>query len=133
MEENSDKRTALSAGLVIYEALSEDSNVRDRVKAIYPVLSDSAELPCIYYRRASLTGIPVKDGAPARGAEIEIYCLSSDYAESVEIAEAVRACFENQQIWGTCGLYVRNCVLADAVEDWQDDTFIQSLIFNLSI
>lgn len=130
--------TALSAGAVIYEALSEDEAVRGRVTQIFPVLVPEARLPCIAYRRAGLRADPVKmaPGLPystSDHVEMEILCMTEDYASGVELAECVRACLDRQRMTGESGLRIRECLLSDADETWQDDAFIQRLIFTLGI
>ena len=59
-------KTSLSAGEIIRSILISDSEVSARVKKIFPVVEDSAELPYIVYRRAQLEQTPVKSG---RGAD----------------------------------------------------------------
>lgn len=133
MEEYSDERSALSAGLVIFEALSEDVDVKALASRVYPVMTTDAKLPCIFYRRASLDSLPTKSSGSARHAAVEIFCCSSDYSGSVDMAEAVRRCLDGQNMEGSCGLRIRSCQLVDSDEDWQDDAFIQRLIFNIGI
>jgi len=127
-------KTSLSAGEIIRAILIEDSEVSARVKKIFPVVEDSAELPYIVYRRTQLEQTPTKAGV--RGAAdtvgIEILCYTEHYTEGVELAEAVRNALDNKQ-GEINGLVMRSCYLTDSEEAWQDDAYIQQLVFNVKI
>ena len=81
-------KTSLSAGEIIRSILISDSEVSARVKKIFPVVEDSAELPYIVYRRAQLEQAPVKSGRGADTVGMEILCYTEHYTEGVELAEA---------------------------------------------
>lgn len=125
------KRTALSAGIIIRDILAKDEKVK--VNKIYPVVTDCAELPYIVYRRIALQNNPVKKGLyGADAVRIEVLCLTSDYSGGVELAEAVRGALECAQ-HEKDGLTMRGCTMEDSEELWQDDAYIQRLIFNVKI
>lgn len=125
-------RTSLSAGEIIRYILMSDSEVSARVKKIFPVVEDSAELPYIVYRRTQLEQEPVKGRRGADTVGIEILCYTQHYTEGVELAEAVRKALDGAQ-GEVDGLVMRSCYLADSEEAWQDDAYLQQLVFNVKI
>lgn len=126
-------KTSLSAGEVIRTALLDDKDVMARVNKIFPVVADSAELPYISYRRAGFEQNPQKAGAPgADSIQLEVLCFTARYTEGVELAEAVRAALDHATI--TQGdLRLRSCTLTDSEEAYQDDAFVQQLVFTVNI
>ena len=126
-------KTSLSAGEVIRAALLDDKDVMARVNKIFPVVADSAELPYISYRRAGFEQNPQKAGAPgADSIQLEVLCFTARYTEGVELAEAVRAALDHTTI--TQGdLRLRSCTLTDSEEAYQDDAFVQQLVFTVNI
>ena len=125
-------RTSLSAGEIIRAMLIEDSEVAGRVTKIFPVVEDKAELPYIVYRRTQLEQVPTKAGRGADTVGIEILCYTKGYTEGVELAEAVRGALDGAQ-GESDGLVMRSCYLSDSEEAWQDDAYVQQLVFNAKI
>ena len=128
----SNNKSSLSAGEIIRGILAADPAVTTRVNKIYPVIVDKAELPYITYRRASLQQDPVKSTRGADTVGIEVICYTARYTEGVELAEAVRDALDGAT--GTSdGLLMRSCFLSDSEEAWQDDAYLQQLIFTVKI
>lgn len=125
-------KTSLSAGEIIRAMLIEDSEVMARANKVFPVVEDSAELPYIVYRRTQLEQDPTKGRRGADTVSIEILCYTKDYTEGVELAEAVRGVLDGAQ-GESDGLVMRSCYLADSEEAWQDDAYVQQLVFNVKI
>lgn len=125
-------RTSLSAGEIIRAILIEDSEVMARANKVFPVVEDSAELPYIVYRRTQLEQDPTKGRRGADTVGIEILCYTKGYTEGVELAEAVRGALDGAQ-GESDGLIMRSCYLADSEEAWQDDAYVQQLVFNVKI
>ena len=125
-------KSSLSAGEIIRAILIEDSEVMARVKKVFPVVEDSAELPYIVYRRTQLVQTPVKGQRGADTVGIEILCYTAGYTEGVELAEAVRDALDGVQ-GAQDGLVMRSCYLEDSEEAWQADAYIQQLVFNVKI
>lgn len=124
-------KTSLSAGAIIRSVLMADSEVTARTNKIFPIVSSSAELPYIVYRRAELEVNPQKSGLPGSDVvQLEITCYASKYAESVELAEAVRNALDFHSAEHE-GLALRACYLSGSEEDYQDDAFVQQLIFSI--
>lgn len=125
-------KTSLSAGEIIRKMLLADQEVAKRTKKVFPVVTDSAELPYILYRRAQLDHNPVKGRMGADTVAMEIICYAKGYTESVELAEAVREVLDGQQ-GEIPGLVMRGSYLADSEESWSDDAYEQRLVFNIKL
>lgn len=125
-------KSSLSAGKIIRAMLIEDSEVMARANKVFPVVEDSAELPYIVYRRVQLEQDPTKRGRGADTVGIEILCYTKGYTEGVELAEAVRGVLDGAQ-GESDGLVMRGCYLEDSEETWQDDAYVQQLVFNVKI
>lgn len=125
-------KSSLSAGEIIRDILVNNAEVAARAKKVFPVVEDSAELPYIVYRRTQLEQEPAKGRRGADTVGIEILCYTQHYTEGVELAEAVRNALDGAQ-GEKDGLVMRSCYLADSEEAWQDDAYVQQLVFNVKI
>lgn len=125
-------KSSLSAGEIIRDILFNNAEVAARAKKVFPVVEDSAELPYIVYRRTQLEQEPAKGRRGADTVGIEILCYTQHYTEGVELAEAVRDALDGAQ-GEKDGLVMRSCYLADSEEAWQDDAYVQQLVFNVKI
>lgn len=123
-------KTSLSAGAIIRAVLLEDAEVAARTNKVFPVATDRADLPYILYRRTSLSPNPQKSGQPgADEIQIEVICFTERYSEGVELAEAVRAALDQVSAEHD-GMRLRSCYLLDSEEAYQDDAFVQQLVFS---
>lgn len=128
-----EKSTSLSAGLAVYAMLSADEAVSSAARKVFPIATDEAELPYIAYRRLSMAQDPVKHGWPgADTVRLQVSCFTASYAEGVRLAESVRRALDGKR-YRKEGIDVRSCVLSDASENWQDDAFVQHLIFDIKV
>jgi hypothetical protein len=125
-------KTSLSAGEIIRAMLAGDPEVAARTTKIFPVVTDEAKLPYIVYRRTQLEQAPTKTRIGADTIGIEVICYSKDYTPGVELAEAVRAALDGKQ-GEHAGLVMRSCYLSDAEEGWQDDAYMQQLVFTVKM
>lgn len=126
-------KTSLSAGAIIRSILISDAEVKKRTNKVFPIVVDSAQLPYILYRRAALLHNPTKAGSPgADTVTMEVVCYAAKYAESVDMAEAVRAALDYAQ-GESGGIRMRSCTLADSEEGFEDDAFVQRLSFQVRI
>lgn len=126
-------KTSLSAGAVIRAILLGNAEVAARTNKVFPVVTDSAELPYITYRRASLESNPQKSGQPgADMIQMEILCFTARYSEGIELAEAVRGALDYTRA-DHDGMLVRSCWLAESEEAYQDDAYVQQLVFNIKM
>ena len=125
------KKTSLSAGLVIRAMLNANKELAGKVTKIFPISIREVELPYISYRRASLEQDITKSGG-ADTVNIEIICYARTYEESITIAELVREWIEFKT-GDASGLLLRRCFLVDSTETWADDAYMQRLIFQVKI
>lgn len=127
------KKTSLSAGAVIRDILLSNEEVKRRTNKVFPIVIDNAQLPYILYRRAALAHNPTKQGMPgADTVTMEVVCYTAQYAEGVELAEAVRHALDYAS-GERDGVVMRSCTLADSEEGYEDDAFVQQLIFQVKI
>ena len=125
-------KSSLSAGEIIRAVLTSDPEVTARAKKVYPVVEDTAELPYVVYRRTQLEQGQVKGRRGNDNVTIEVLCYTKGYTEGVELAEAVRVALDNKTAESD-GLVMRSCYLTDSEEAWQDDAYLQVLVFNVKM
>ena len=100
---------------------------------VFPVATDKATLPYILYRRTALDHNPTKAGQPgADTVQIEVICFTEKYKDGIEMAEAVRNALDYSR-GELNGLVMRSCILKDSEEAWQDDAYVQQLVFEVRI
>lgn len=125
--------TSLSVGKIIRKMLTSDNTVMSMATKVYPIVTDKAELPYIFYRRTKNEQNPVKNGhAGADTVTMEVNCLGTSYDNSIDLAEAVRSVLDG----GECeydGLIMRSCFMSDAVESYIDDAWVQTLVFTIKV
>ena len=126
-------KTSLSVGSIIRAVLLEDPDVAGRTNKVFPVVTDSAELPYIVYRRAELAATPQKRGQPgADEVQVEVLCYTRRYGEGVELAEAVRGALDYVSAEHE-GQTLRSCYLSNSEGEYQDDAFVQQLVFTVKV
>lgn len=127
------KKTSLSAGSIIRDILLSNEEVKRRTNKVFPIVIDNAQLPYILYRRAALAHNPTKQGMPgADTVTMEVVCYTAKYAEGVELAEAVRQALDYAN-GEHDGVKMRSCTLADSEEGYEDDAFVQQLVYQVRI
>lgn len=127
------KKTSLSAGSIIRDILLSNEEVKRRTNKVFPIVIDNAQLPYILYRRAALAHNPTKQGMPgADTVTMEVVCYTAKYAEGVELAEAVRQALDYAS-GEHDGVKMRSCMLADSEEGYEDDAFVQQLVYQVRI
>ncbi len=126
------KMTSLSVGKIIRKILTEDEDIKAAAVAkVFPVVTDKAILPYIAYRRISHDPNLWKVGN-ADTTHVEVDVFAKDYESSIKIAEAVRGALDGRKA-ELNGLCMRSCFFADGEEGYQDDAFIQKLIFTIKV
>lgn len=122
--------TSLSIGKIIRKLLTESAEVRAaNVTKVFPVVTDEARLPYIAYRRADIEPGPVKVGN-ADTVTVEVAVFTKDYESGIELAEVVRSVLDGQQA-EIEGLRMRSCTLTGGDEKYQDDAYVQYLVFTI--
>lgn len=125
-------RTSLSAGLIIRAILLEDPEVVARINKIFPIGTDSAELPYLVYRRVDFSAGAVKSGSNPDEVQIEVLCCAAGYGECVELAEVVREALDNVS-GESDGMRMRSCRLTGGEELLMGEAYVQQLIFTVKI
>lgn len=128
--------TSLSAGKIIRKILTENEEIQSLgITKIFPVVTDAAILPYIAYRRTSLTAQPAKSPAGVFNPDetvVEVLCFTQDYESGITLAEAVRAAMDGKQA-ESGGIRMRSCIMTDSEETWQDDAYIQRIVFKIKV
>ena len=125
--------TTLQIGKAVHAILSNDAGVSALVgNKIFPVVSkEGTTYPFVVYQRIGITPYYTKDGLTGEMCNVSVIIAAASYAESVNIAEAVRGALEGKTISFTGGLSVTAIDLGTADEDFIDDVFVQNLNFNI--
>lgn len=129
-----EERTSLSAGLVVYDALKASPAVSRMATKIFPVTTDEAVLPYVAYRRRNTQQVSVKGyQTGAETVTYEVACFAASYEDSVALAEYARYAIESSEGTALDGLNVRAAVMVDSSEQWQDDAYVQTMVFELKV
>lgn len=124
---------SLQIGKAIYQLLSENTAVTDRVQnKIYPLIADTGTtFPFIIYKR---TGIEPSDSKDRfiynEDTYVDVVIASDKYNENIEIADLVKAALQGKK-GNYFNIEVYDIRMTDADEDYIEDTFIQNLTFNI--
>ena len=112
--------------------LSEDPYIAAIATDVFPVVIDEATLPYVSFRALKMENAPAKSTPGSETLLMEVCCFSDSYAGSVELAECVRSALDGKQA-SRDGMRMRSCFFEDREEDWQDDAYIQKLVFRIKI
>ena len=96
---------------------------------IFPIIADQGTTyPFITYRRAGNGNGDSKDSIYEDITTVELVIASAYYEESIEIAQKCREALEKKRYDN-----IKDVRLVDASEDFQDEVFIQNLLFTIKI
>lgn len=124
--------SCISIGKAIKSLLVAGLSKTSIKNKIYPLIADeTTTFPFIVYRRSSI--IPESDKDYSNdSAHIQIMIAANNYAESVELAEQVRTSLVHKKgIIQT--IPIEDISLVDGSEEFIDNTFVQNLIFKITI
>ncbi len=124
--------TSISMGSVIRDILLESEEVTAITENIFPVITETADLPYIFYRVGSISHNATKDLAGADTVDVEVTCCADSYAECVDLSEAVRAALDYRK-GEDDNLIMRSCIMTSYSQSWADDAHIGSLNFHINI
>ena len=126
--------TSLNIGKVIKDILYQDEALNTLVKSqVFPMIAEeNTTFPFIVYRRNSIRKVSTKDYVNDEIASVDIVIASDKYAQSVEIAERVRFILEHGGYEGE-NFSVDNITLSNASEQYMQNTYIQTLTFDIEI
>ena len=126
--------TSLNIGKVIKDILYQDETLNNLVKnQVFPLIAEeNTTFPFIVYRRKSIRKASTKDYVNDEIASVDVVVASDKYSQSVEIAERVRFVLERGEYEGE-NFSVDNITLANASEQYMQNTYIQTLTFDIEI
>ena len=115
--------SSLQIGKVIYTLLDVDFIHKAVGNKIYPLIADTTTtFPFIMYRRTGLIPENNKDRSN-ESVLCEVFVITDNYKESVEIAELVRVALEHKSGL-IAGIDVEDIVLEDGSEEYIENSFL---------
>jgi hypothetical protein len=122
--------TGISILKTIHTLLSSNTELTTILSdKIFPLVANSdTTFPFITYKKQSVNIEYCKDGAVSDVFNVEIIVASKTYNESVKIAELVRKSMELKKKDN-----IKSIRLTSSSEDYNEDTYIQNLIFEVKI
>lgn len=123
----------IQIGKAVYQILSNDTKVKEKVKSkIYPLVANQGTtFPFIIYKRTGIEPVTSKDRfICSELTTVDVTVASDRYDESIELAELVKDALSGKNgIYSGINIIDINMISAD--EDYIEDTFIQTLTFNI--
>ena len=123
-------------GKLIYERLSSNPELKEYVNnKIFPLIAEQeTTFPYIAFSKDSITPSYTKGGNYEDTVSVQIIVASTDYLESLNIANIVRKIFE-YRLYSCDELRITESRLSSVSEAYDDNAnaFIQRLIFNFKI
>ena len=126
--------TSINIGKVIKDILYQDETLNNLVKnQVFPLIAEeNTTFPFIVYRRNSIRKASTKDYVNDEIASVDVVVACDKYSKSVEIAERVRFVLERGEYEGE-NFSVDNITLSNASEQYMQNTYIQTLTFDIEI
>lgn len=126
--------TSINIGKVVKDILYQDETLNTLVKSqVFPMIAEeNTTFPFIVYRRNSIRKASTKDYVNDEIASVDVVIASDKYSQSVEIAERVRFVLEHGGYEGE-NFSVDNITLSNASEQFMQNTYIQTLTFDIEI
>ena len=125
---------SLQIGKAIYEMLHSDTAIMAKLQdKIFPLISEhNTTFPFIVYKRTGIVPAYTKDRYTANeSVTIDIIIASDKYNETIEIADLVRLSLEGKKGLYS-GIQIEDVRLLSADEDFIEDTYIQTITFNIT-
>lgn len=124
---------SLQIGKAIYELLHSNTEIEARLQdKVFPLISEhNTTFPFVVYKRTGIIPAYTKDRFSANDTvTVEIIVASDNYIEAVEIADLVRTTLEEKK-GAYSNIWIDDIRLVSADEDFIEDTFIQTITFNI--
>ncbi len=127
-------KNALSINKYINKFLTESEAVTAlvRVSNIRPLILQPTIFPYISFMHGNISSSYTKDGWCEDSTTVDIICVSDDYGQTVEIAEAVRELLDDKA-YRNDDIFISEIRLSGATEDQIENIFVQRLSFNVKI
>lgn len=121
-------------GEFLYNRLSTDSGITSYVdNRIYPlVIIDDVANPFIVFYRNNLESVADKNGVFEDSVNYSVAVVADSYAQSCQIANAVRQRLEFKKVSGT-DMVVFDSHLTNVQENYIADSYVQTLTFQCVI
>ncbi len=125
---------SLQIGKVIYNLLQSNTELGTKLQdKIFPLIAnENTTFPFIVYKRTGIVPAYSKDRFTATETiSVDVIVASDMYNDTVEIADLVRVALEGRKgmYWN---IYIEDIRLLSADEEYMEDTFIQTLTFNIN-
>lgn len=124
---------SLQVGKAIYTILQSDEAVVAKVQnKIYPLIADTdTTFPFIIYKRTGVEAAGTKDRfIYNEDTYVEVVIASDKYMDSIEIADLVKDALVGKR-GNYSGIEIYDTIMTNADEDYLQDTFTQTLTFNI--
>ena len=122
-------------GKAIYNILKNNDELKSYLDdRIFPIIAnEGTSFPFIVYTRTNVTPNYVKGGIYLDGTTVEINIVSTNYVESVDIANVVRNVMESIKRTTVDGLYIDEIKMSSCNEGYYEYAFVQILTFDINI
>lgn len=124
---------ALHAGIVIKSKLLSSTEINEAVQErIFPIIAGpGTKYPFILYCRTGISSDGSKDEVSKQDDTTVVVSIISDrYEETIKLADLVQSVLRTGQTLIE-GIDISEIRLTGFDEDFQDDAFIQNLMFNI--
>lgn len=112
--------------------LLEDVTVAELVTKIFPVVTDEAEAPYLFYDE-EIEHEPVKNGSGIDKASVDISVIATSFEECTALCEAVRGALDRKWAVGD-GLKVDCITMTHASKvTWEGDAWRRVLTFGMRV
>lgn len=127
-------KTALHINKYINKFLTESESVKALVNVsnIRPLVLQPTEFPYISFMHSNIQSEYTKDGWFEDTTEVVIICVSDDYSQTIDIAQAVRELLENNA-YRDNDIYISQIRFSGASEDQIENVFVQRLTFIVKV
>lgn len=127
-------KTALHINKYINKFLTESESVTALVNVsnIRPLVLQPTEFPYISFMHSNIQSEYTKDGWFEDTTEVVIICVSDDYSQTIDIAQAVRELLENNA-YRDNDIYISQIRFSGASEDQIENVFVQRLTFIVKV
>lgn len=121
-------------GKVIYRLLTENEEVSKIVgNKVFPIVAkEGTKYPFVAYLKNGIYPTYCKDGVTQDAVSLEVVAVSDKYVESLELGNAVRKALECKR-YKDEDIHIRQMRVESIVENFVDDAYVQSLLFNIII
>lgn len=118
-------------GNIVRTILLANEDIKSQVSSnIYPIVApENTDGDFIVYRRAQYSKSAVKQGIYEDRCELILICLSDNYDNSIELASKVDNALTGKHTLENG--YKLDIALSDSTEMYEDNKYIQTLIFTI--